>query len=94
MRPEDDPNGYVYTNIPWRYSGIATKFFGVDPLALLVIPLAIFGLRQGWGWFFMVGLVALGGLFVFVSFKGYPSMRVYLQSRAVKYIGRARWKTR
>lgn len=94
MKPEDDTSGYVYTHIQWRYSGLATKFFGVDPSILLLIPVGIIGLRQGYGWGLIIFMSLIAALYVYVSAKGYPSMRSYLQSRAVRYLGRARWKTR
>jgi hypothetical protein len=94
MRPQDDQTGYVYSDIPWRYSGLSARFLGLDPLAVLLIPFTIFGLRQGWGWPFIGVVLLLVALFAYVSFKGYPSLRVFLQSLAVRLIGRGRWKTR
>lgn len=94
MRPENDATGYVYSDIPWRYSGLSARFLGLDPLSVLLIPLALFGLRQGWGWSF-VGLLLLAlALFVCVALRGYPSVRTFLHSRFILLVGRARWKTR
>ena len=94
MRPEDDTTGYVYSDIPWRYSGLNARFLGLDPLVILLLPLGLFGLRQGWGWGFIGMLVAVLALFVWVAMKGYPSLRVFLHSLSVLVLGRARWKTR
>lgn len=94
MQPQDDTNGYVFLNIPWRYSGLSARFLGVDPLALFLLPISLIGLRNGGGYlmFACIGLVL--AFFVWVNMKGYPTMRMYLQSRAVLLFGRGRWKTR
>lgn len=94
MKPRDDAKGYVFVDIPWRYSGIGARFLGLDPLVVLLIPLGIFGLRQGWGWLFLGMLLAILSLFVWTAIKGYPSVRVFLQSLWVMLVRRGKWKTR
>lgn len=94
MRPQDDRTGYVYGDVPWRYSGLSARFMGLDPLVVLLLPLAILGLRQGWGMVYLGALGLILGLFVYVAFKGYPSVRVFLHGVGVVVFGRARWKTR
>lgn len=94
MKPEDDKNGYVYLNVPWRHSGLNPRFLGLDPLALLLLPIVLIALRSGAGnWvFLLVGAVL--AFFVWVNLKGYPTLRMYLQNRAILIFGRGRWKTR
>ena len=93
MRPDQD-NGYVFIDIPWRYSGLKAQFFGLDPLVLLALPLFIFGLRQGLGWAFKGFLIAFVVLFFYAAFKGYPSLAVFFHNRYIRLIGRGRWRTR
>lgn len=94
MKPKDDHTGYVYSDVPWRYSGLNSKFFGLDPWVVLLIPMAILGLRQGWGWTYQGVLALILALFIYVSAKGYASMRVFLGGVALLVFGRAKWKTR
>lgn len=94
MRPDQDTTGYVFSDIPWRYSGLKAQFFGLDPLILLLLPLGLFGLRQGYGLVWNGFLIALAGIFVFAAFKGYPSLSVFLHNRYIAVIGRGRWRTR
>ncbi len=94
MRPEDDSSGYVYNAVPWRYSGLSARVFGLDPLVALLPPLAIYGMRSGWCWLFYGLLVLVLCLFVYTNYKGYRSVRDYLRSRWIQIVGRGRWKTR
>lgn len=94
MKPQDDTSGYVYSDIPWRYTGQGGTFFGLDPLVLLCIPLALLALRMESGIWVYLLIAGLAGLFVYASAKGYPSLRVFLSSRYLLYVRRAEWKTR
>ena len=94
MKPQDDATGYVYSDIPWRYSGLSARVFGLDPAVVLLLPLAILGLRQGWGTAYQVVLGLIFLLFIYVAVKGYASMRVFLHGLSILLVGRARWKTR
>lgn len=95
MKPQDDATGYVYNReVPWRYSGLSAKFLGLDPWVILLIPAAIIGLRQQWGYPFLAVLILILGMFVYVSAKGYPNVKMFMQSLGVRIFGRGRWKTR
>lgn len=95
MQPQDDKTGYIYNrNVPWRYSGLSAKFMGMDPWVIILVPISIFGLRQGWGYLFLAFLGLFLGMFIYVSIKGYPSIRTFFQAMGVRLIGRGRWKTR
>lgn len=95
MKPSDDDSGYVYnTNLPWRYSGLSARFLGLDPWIVLAIPLGILGLRNQWGFGFLIVLGAFIGMFVYVSIKGYPSVTDFLKAQSVRFIGRRKWDTR
>lgn len=95
MNPQDDSDGYVYNReTPWRYSGLSAKFLGLDPWVIILIPITILGLRQQWGYPFLGFIILLLVMFIYVSMKGYPNVRVFFQSLGVRIIGRGRWKSR
>lgn len=95
MKPSDDDTGYIYNpNLPWRYSGQSPRFLGLDPLAVLLIPLAFLGLRQQLGYVFLAVIALLLAMFVYVSFKGYPSVTDFLKALSVRFIRRCKWETR
>lgn len=89
-----DDNGYYYSDVPWRYTGLRPKLFGLDPLALLLIPAALAGLRSGASVIYFFLLISITGLFIYSSFKGYPSLYMYLHAMHTRFIRRCQWKVR
>lgn len=89
-----EENDYYYSPIPWRYSGLRAKAFGIDPLVLLLIPTFFWGLRQEWPFIAFVLLVGVFVLFILIAFWGYPSLLFWMRAMNTRYIQGAEWKTR
>lgn len=81
-----------YHDIEWRFSGLRPNVFGLDPLVVLVVPLAFAGLRWQFPmlWFYL--LAAFTALTVYVAFvTPYRRIADYLRALSTKYIQRGRW---
>jgi hypothetical protein len=85
---------YYYSAIPWRYSGLRAKAFGIDPLVLTLIVPLFWGLRNDWSILAYAVLFALAILFVLIAFWGYPSIYEWLRAMHTRFIQRGEWKTR
>tara|TARA_R110000737_G_scaffold127218_3_gene159761 strand:- start:20301 stop:20579 length:279 start_codon:yes stop_codon:yes gene_type:complete len=92
MRKHD--HSYYYSDIYWRFSGLRMKVVGFDPLILLPVPLAFFGVSREMGTGYFVFLAAFSGIVAFAGFAGHPSLMDFLKSLRTRYIWRCKWKTR
>ena len=81
-----------YIDIEWRFSGLRPSVFGLDPMVIVVVPLAFAGLRFGFPtiWFVILGLFVVLALYVAMA-TGYSRVVDYLYAQRTKYVQRGRW---
>lgn len=90
----NDENLFEYTNVEWRFSGVAPSVFGIDPI-IVAAPVGLFlGLSRQWGliYFFFLALFVI--LCIYVKFfTDYRSVGAWVHSVRTRYFQRCQWET-